>query len=302
MRVLKTAPGEVRDVAFSPDCRALAAATTGPTIYLWNFDSPNPAPVRLAGDGAYLPGGLRFSTTGRQLLWRTADGFRTYDRDDRTTTSGPLPHLRTAIWWGASDDCARVVSDHRMPDYYVAGWRLYEYYGEWVQQWQLSTRELFVSSPTLAPTGDRLAMFVRTGESVPWRLEVRDATTGTLLAAGGYPYSYAGRLAFHPRGEQLAGLNDMTLLAWPLPTGGDPRLVQNDSRKHYTALAYHPRGHHLFVTSNDTTVHVFDTQTLDRTNRYTWQLDRLCAVAVSPDGTLAAAGSVNGEVVVWDLE
>jgi WD40 repeat protein len=94
----------------------------------------------------------------------------------------------------------------------------------------------------------------------------------------------------------------MTLLVWSLPTGGDPRLVRNDNRKHFTALAYHPNGRVLFVTSNDATVHAFDTHTLDRVNRYTWHLDKLSAVAVSPDGTLAAAGSATGDVVVWDLD
>ena len=49
-------------------------------------------------------------------------------------------------------------------------------------------------------------------------------------------------------------------------------------------------GRHLFVTSNDTTVHVFDTLTWARARRLTWNVGRLKAVAVSPDGHLAAAG------------
>ena len=94
----------------------------------------------------------------------------------------------------------------------------------------------------------------------------------------------------------------MTLLVWPLPAGGDPRRVRNDNRKHFTALAYHPSGRLLFATSNDATVHAFDAHTLDRVNRFTWHLGELRAVAVSPDGTLAAAGSATGDVVVWDLD
>jgi WD40 repeat protein len=199
----------------------------------------------------------------------------------------------------SSDDTLAILNVS-FPEYALTGWQWKE--GEWIRQWQLSTRELFVSSLTLAPAGNRFAMFTREAEDMPWRLEIRNASTSELLSTGTYPYSYAGKLAFHPHGEQITGLNDMTLLAWTLPVGGDPRRLHNDNRKHFTALAYHPNGRLLFVTSNDTTVHVFDTQTLDRVNRYTWQLEKLSTIAISPDGTLAAAGSGNGDVVVWDLD
>jgi WD40 repeat protein len=300
MRVLNTAPGEVLDVAFSPDCRAIVAAVKDTGLFLWNLDSPTIAPVRLAAE-RYRTGSLTFSPSSRQLAWLTTNGRRVYDRDTRTAAH---EHAAPGFSLIGSDD-SRGISNAGLPDYVLAGWQLKE--GEWVRQWQLSTRELFVGSLTLAPAFDQFAMFTRAAENDPWRLEIRDAATAAFIATGNYPYSYAGKLAFHPHGEQIAGLNDMTLLAWSLPCDGnlrliDPRLIRNDSRKHFTALAYHPDGRHLFVTSNDKTVHVFDTQTLDRINRYTWQLDELSTVAVSTDGTLAAAGSANGDVVVWDLE
>ena len=72
--------------------------------------------------------------------------------------------------------------------------------------------------------------------------------------------------------------------------------------KQFTAMAYHPAGRHLYATSNDTTVHVFDTATWERVTRFTWHLGRLKAVAVSPDGTLAAAGGDNGDIVIWDVD
>lgn len=300
MRVLKTARGPVNDVAFSPDGRAVAAAVGSAGVFLWNLDSPAAAPVRLE-DGRWYYRDVRFSADGRRVYWVSHDGEFAYDRDARTTAREVRPVLMAAF----SGDRARAVSNVRLPEHNLIGWQFKE--NEWVRQWQMSTRELAAASIILAPAGDRFVMLTRaTGGGQWWRkpmrLEVRDAATGAELAAGTYPYSYAAKLYFHPRGEQVAGLNGMTLLAWELPAGGDPRRVQNDSRKHFTALAYHPDGRRLFATSNDETVHVFDAHVLARVTRYTWQLNRLSAVAVSPDGLLAAAGSATGDVVVWDLE
>ena len=306
MRVLRTAPREVLDVAFSPDCRAIAAAVDGAGTFLWNLDSPNIAPVRLEAEGGYRPGGLSFSTDGRQLAWLTLDGRRTFDRDTRTATAAAYPVPAAHGMYHCSDAAGRqAVSNHSFPDHCLIGWKWVE--EEWVRQWHISTRELSVESVTLAHTGDRFAMFTRVTVGGRWweqprRLEVRDAATSAELAVGTYPYSYAATLRFHPAAEQIAGIDHMTLLAWALPAGGDPRFVQNDNRKHFTALTYHPAGDRLFVTSNDETVHVFDARTLERANRYTWHLGELRAVAVSPDGTLAAAGSATGDVVVWDLD
>ncbi|MBY0457328.1 MAG: WD40 repeat domain-containing protein [Gemmataceae bacterium] len=305
MRVLKTAPGKVLDVAFSPDSRAVAAAVEESGLFLWNLDSPTLAPVRLDAGGEYRPGGLRFSADGRQLEWQLPHARCTYDRDDPGSTNEYPAFLLNALGWKRSADGDLIVSTHGLPEHLMAGWRLKD--GDWVRQWQLSTQNLSVAAEVLSPDGMLLALFTRVTDHGRWwenpmRLEVRDAGTSEVRARGTYPYSYAARLAFAPNADQLAGINDAAVLVWSLPAGGDPRLVRNDSRKHFTALAYHPTGHRLFVTSNDETVHVFDTHSLERATRYTWQLDKLSAVAVSPDGTLAAAGSANGDVVVWDLD
>jgi WD40 repeat protein len=301
MRVLKTAAGKVIDVAFSPDGRAVAAAVGGAGAFLWNLDSPALAPVRVSELGHWR-GALSFSPDGRQLAWLTPIGRTVYDRDARAVSTEPAVPLGTV---GLSPCGTRAVTLLGLPKYELAGWRLKE--GDWVRQWHLSTRALSVLEPTLAPAGDRLALFARPTNAGRWweqpmRVEVRDATTGKTVCDGAYPYSYHGKLAFHPRGEQLACAHEMTLVAWELPAGGAPRLARNDNRKHFTALAYHPDGARLFATSNDATVHVFDARTLERTTRYTWRLNRLRALALSADGALAAAGSASGEVVLWDVD
>ncbi|MDY3560936.1 WD40 repeat domain-containing protein [Gemmata sp. JC673] len=305
MLVLKTASAEVLDLAFSPDSRAIAAAVDGAHVFLWNLDSPNIAPVRLGLGGKYRAGGLRFSATGRRLEWQLADGCRAYDRDERDATNEYPSFLTKATVWKVGPAGDRIVSSHGMPDHFLAGWQFKD--GEWVRQWALSTLHLSVESVTISPAGDRFAMLTRPASPGRWwdqpmRLEVRDLPTSASRSDGTYPYSYAGKLWFSPTGAAVVGIHGMTLLSWSLPAGGGPRLARNDNRKHFTALAYHPNGRRLFVTSNDETVNEFDADTLERTNRYTWQLDRLSAIAVSPDGTLAAAGAATGDVVVWDLE
>lgn len=79
-------------------------------------------------------------------------------------------------------------------------------------------------------------------------------------------------------------------------------VVQNDSRKDFTGVAFHPSGRYLAATSNDTTVKLVATDTWQVTRTFTWNIGRLRSVAFSPDGTRAAAGSDTGKVVVWDLD
>jgi WD40 repeat protein len=171
----------------------------------------------------------------------------------------------------------------------------------------VSTADLAVESLTLSPDGRLFAVIARDALGDRWaenprRVEVRDGMTGGVLGTGPYAYSERGPLLFSPDGRQLVGFKDMTLLVWSAPEPGEPRLVRNDTRKHFTALAYHPSGRHLFATSNDETVHVYDAATWERVGRFTWQIGRLKAVAVSQDGTLAAAGSDRGEIVIWDVD
>jgi WD40 repeat protein len=196
-----------------------------------------------------------------------------------------------------------------MQDHCLIGWRAGD---GWVRDWTVSTADLAVYSVTLSADGRRLAMLTRVtlGNRQWWvdrpmQVEVRDAANGAVLATSPYPYNYAQPLLFSPDTRLLVGRNDMTLLVWEdlgEAALGPPRLVRNDNRKHFTAMAFHPSGRHLFVTSNDTTVHVFDTLTWARARRLTWNVGRLKAVAVSPDGHLAAAGGHTGNVVIWDLD
>src|SRR5262249_7575081 len=138
----------------------------------------------------------------------------------------------------------------------------------------------------------------------PARLELRSAVSGALTATSEYPaYSQEPDvLVFSPDGSRLVAVHKTTLLVWPVPELGEPRVARKPPRTHLPAATFPPSGRYLFATSNDTTAHVFETATWQRVGRFTWNVGRLRSVAVSPDGALAAAGGDRGEVVVWDVD
>ena len=292
MRVFKAADTPVDDLAFSPDGRAIAAYVKYQGVFLWNLEAAPLSRVPVDTDidaKSYCKGGFFFSSDGRSLAWLVVGARRIYDRDTRKTTTEKSFSTNKRIV--QTPDGSRGVSNHGLPDYRLIGWRFVD--GMWVQTWTLSTADLQVESLTLSADGRLFAMLTRhaLGEGLqnnPARVEVRDAATRMLRGTGEYPYNMAIRLAFpsllfSPDGSQLVGLNAMNLLVWPIPDAGDlgaPRLVRNTTRKQFTAMAYHPSGRHLYVTSNgenakDATVHVFDTDDLDSgTEQFTletWQ-------------------------------
>ena len=81
-----------------------------------------------------------------------------------------------------------------------------------------------------------------------------------------------------------------------------PRVVRADTRSRLTGVAFHPSGRYLAAVSADKTVKLYDTSTWEVARTFTWNIGRMRSVAFSPDGTLAAAGSDSGKVVVWDVD
>jgi hypothetical protein len=138
-----------------------------------------------------------------------------------------------------------------------------------------------------------------------YRRVVRDAATGREIDAAtatGPDYDY--RYAFSPAARALA-FRDVVedtlihLVGFGRPAAGP---LKNDNRKSFTDLAFHPSGKYLAATSNDGTVKLYDTASWGLATTFAWKIGRLRSVAFSPDGTLAAAGSDAGKVVVWDVD
>lgn len=303
MRVLSAAKGEVVAVGFVPGRAAVVAAYESAGVFVWDLSSAEP-PVGFGRHEYFRPRSLTFAPDGRYLVQSNSTGRVAVNLVSGKRTPIPPAGTSSLSEFAQTPDGTRLVMAHG--PYYtprLSGWH---HSGKaWAEDWVIEPGEGLLGGISLCPTGTRLAHLSR-DTRLRWpryyELVIRDATTGAEAGRGEYPYSYRSRMLFRPDGGQLVAVHEMSLLVWPMPVPGKPRAVRNDSRRHFTAAAFHPSSRYLFTTSNDATVLVWDTATWAAVTRFTWNIGRLRSVAVSPDGAVAAAGSDKGQVVVWDVD
>jgi hypothetical protein len=110
-------------------------------------------------------------------------------------------------------------------------------------------------------------------------------------------------LAADPTGPAVFAASGPTLFRFDFKApDARPLRATTGNRKHLTGLAVHPNARLVLAAANDHTVRGFDADTLAPRRTWDWHAGRLRSVAVSADGTLAAAGTDDGRVVVWDLD
>ena len=161
----------------------------------------------------------------------------------------------------------------------------------------------WASGLAFLPDGERLVSTIPAaeGRSLVF-LDVADGTDREIFARD-CPYQSVSHLACCPTGEWLLAVAEMSLVVWSMrDLAQQPRIIRNDNRKHFTGIAFHPSGRYLAATSNDATVKLYDTTTWEVARTFTWDIGKMRSIAFSPDGTLAAAGSDTGKVVVWDVD
>jgi hypothetical protein len=130
-----------------------------------------------------------------------------------------------------------------------------------------------------------------------------DATTGKSVAQSPLITRAASYTAAAPDGRWFIGRRDIWVYYWPLTAeSGAAGVIKNDNKKHFTDAAFHPSSKYLALTSNDTTVKLYDTVTWEVARAFTWQVGKMRSICFSPDGTLAAAGTDKGQVIVWDVD
>jgi WD40 repeat protein len=286
----------LHSVAFSPDGAALVATSEWRACLWPDIAEPNRRLFALA----HFMDGMYFAADGRWLFGGSLYLHR-YD-------SARLEHTRAEPWADSTHlKCAvhptaplvlLAQSSVAVSEPRVGLWPAGDTRPE-AAVW-CHPRPVSYFAPMFAPDGETFLRYeFGSGGFVEYRT-ADGLPSGTVH--GVLPTAFA--LARAPTGDTVAarGSNYTELIAL---AGSRSRLtgrIRNTSRKHFTGAAFHPNGHLLALTSNDATVKVYDVATRAEVRAFEWKAGRMRSVCFSPDGTLAAAGTDRGQVIVWDAD
>jgi WD40 repeat protein len=161
----------------------------------------------------------------------------------------------------------------------------------------------YFDTPAINPDGS-LAAYAQRGITVVREVvAVRDAASGIIQATIPLdPASPVKQLAFTAEGSKLLVCTDSrTVNIFDATTGAPAGELVHRGRPFVTAVAVHPRGP-VACARTSGTVTLWDAERREVLRTLDWKAGKLVSVAFSPDGTLAAAGTEDGKVVVWDVD
>ncbi len=314
--ILRGPDAPVQALAFAPDAATLFAVHEYVGVHAWNLAAAAVRPLdvgglRVYGEFAVHPGGrwafgrrpsgkfppandaclldLRTGVVGRHVAV-SPDGARVvtvgYSNYDRVRPA-PVPTERLYGWQMTADG----------PEY---AWHLDPAPG--AEPWRVG----FAGGDTLVTEE-----WVPTGPSVlgmtPKRshLCVRSARDGAARRLIDLPAVRIEQMLAAPDGGRVVVRDGAALWVYDPTDWAQPPLAVAGDRAHpidAEAAAFHPSAPFLLLADNGPSITVYDAVTWQPARKWKWDAGALRAVAVSPDGSLAAAGGPTGTVVVWDLD
>ncbi len=316
MLVLTGEPRKVTDLAFSPDAKLLATTSDRGGLEMWDIPARRKW-GRFTGGISFYNAPPAFHPTKPRCFSLTTLGLAVINTVAETVRVATPPAdgewlvlPAVAPDGGSLVGRARTPSGHELRRYRVrAKGPLEAVWAVPLDRLSPRSREpLDTGAIRVGPDGSTFA--VLSGERDRWtwtvkpvRVSLRSMNTGEVLRSAKLPAGTTNAFAFAPDSRTFVTCRKHIMSVW---TADDlkaaPREVRSDTRSHFTGIAFHPSGRYLAATSNDSTVKLYDTTTWEVARTFTWDIGRMRSVAFSPDGTLAAAGSDTGKVVVWDVD
>ncbi|MBA4191064.1 MAG: hypothetical protein C0467_24020 [Planctomycetaceae bacterium] len=312
--------GDVTHLAFAPNGRVVAASGGGRGLELWEIPSGNNW-GRYERGPRFVDGSIAFHPTESACFGSCGNSVGEIETDTKKARIITI-HGQGITYFGETSmvpDGSGFVS-HCNADWLRDGtfFHLHWKRGDTLRvAWELrldstARRAPRVPQPQVIRVSPDGTTFVTLDASyglarrpVPRivRVAVRSTSNGELLRWTAIPASTRKDLTISPSAREFVTCHTNNLTVWNADDlEARPQRVQNDTRSNFTGIAFHPSGKYLAATSNDQTVKLYDTTTWQVAKTFTWEIGRMRSVAFSPDGTLAAAGSDTGKVVVWDVD
>ncbi|MFO0796887.1 MAG: WD40 repeat domain-containing protein [Gemmataceae bacterium] len=119
-----------------------------------------------------------------------------------------------------------------------------------------------------------------------------------------YPSYHVNQPQVSPDGRHFGVIGYSSFYLYDAAAPGKPRQIKGgQSFGNFVGFAFHPAGRTLAVIhGGPTLVKLYDLDTLTLRTKLNWKVGKLTCVGYSPDGQLAAVGTEDGRVVVWDAD
>jgi WD40 repeat protein len=302
----------IESLTFAPNSRMLAMPFPSEGLVVWDDAIEKCEPRLIRRSVTDYPGGpAQFSPDGTRVICDTHATLTVYS----TTGHEPIPIPVVRPDYKSQAHAVFISNDSIIVNKVLGSATGY--------QAQLDRRLLTDPRPEAAVWSVTIAAYVShapfflpsraellTLENHPeprlgWELVLvsRDVATGLELRTSPPKPSAPHNAIISPDDRLIAAFNRNHLIFWHLDDWSrQVTTLTNDTTSQFTGIAFHPSGLFLAATSNDKTVKLYDTTTWEVARTFTWDIGKMRSIAFSPDGTLAAAGSDTGKVVVWDVD
>jgi WD40 repeat protein len=285
----------VRSLSFSPDNRYIAT-TAGESKFVWVWDISTRKPVHKFTEHDYSP--LRFCAffpDGKHIIglceWHRAYVWEleTGNLVKQIQTPDWVPHE----WLALNPDGSRLLIG---VDAALAEWKNPCTEPNEKHDTVHAVRLRYPHCFGFSPKG---TYFWNAG----LHLDLMDSALKNVLRTFRDPRgANAGLCAFTPDESRLAVVSGHRAATYKLT---EPRPVGVQLRGHtqsVRAIGFLPDGTTVLTAAMDGSVRLWDADTGSELRAFDWGIGKIRVAAVSHDGTLCAAGSDDGEIVVWDVD
>lgn len=284
--------GWVRAVAFSPDGLQIASAGHEGTVKVWDVETGDQVLVFHGHD--YPPVAVAFSPDGRSMATGSDDcTVKLWDVD-----AGP--------------DAPRVSHGHEINTVAVSpDGRWFASGGDKVKMWDATSLE---QRPPLQGLGEEIVTmaFSRDGRWIAsggqdGSLSLWDAVRGVdawtvhahqCATMGDGTVVGVGAVAFSPDDRHVLSCGEGGVKSWETSTGRPVRSFLGSGSFH--AVAFHPAGSQIAAAGENTTIHVWDSESGAVVQILRGHQRSILCVAFSPDGRWLASGGTDNTLRIWN--